>query len=102
MVVSDRLYVLSHGILSRHDAETGDRLYRERLQNASSVTSSLWAASDKVFALNESGETAVIKVDDAFGLLTSNQTDGLFWSTPSVAGTSLLLRGARTLRCIRE
>lgn len=102
VVVSGRLYVLSRGILSCHNAESGERIYRERLPNASSVTSSLWAAGDKVFALNESGETSVIKVGDAFELLTSNQTDGLFWSTPSVAGKGLLLRGARTLRCIRE
>ena len=102
VVVSGRLYVLSRGILSCHNAETGERLYRQRLEDASSVTSSLWAADDKVFALNESGQTAVIQVDDQFSLLASNQTDDLFWSTPSVAGNSLLLRGARTLRCIRE
>ena len=101
VVVSGRLYVLSRGVLSCHNAETGERIYRQRLQNASSVTSSLWASDNKVFALNESGETSVIKVDDEFELLASNQTDGLFWSTPSVAGNALLLRGAKTLRCIR-
>jgi outer membrane protein assembly factor BamB len=102
VVVLGRLYVLSQGILSCHDAETGERLYRQRLPDAQRVTSSLWAAEDKVFALNESGQTLVIKAGDKFDLLTSNQTNGLFWSTPSVAGTSLLLRGARTLRCIRQ
>ena len=102
VVLDGRVYVLSRGILSCHDAETGDRIYRERLQNASSVTSSLWAADGKVFALNESGETSVIKAGDDFELLTSNSTPGLFWSTPSVAGDALLLRGAKMLHCIRQ
>ena len=101
VVLDGRLYVLSRGILSCHDATTGERLYRERLKNASSVTSSLWAADDKVYALNESGETSVIKSGDEFEQLPSNQTPGLYWATPSVAGKSLLIRGAKMLHCIR-
>lgn len=101
VVVDGRLYVLSRGILSCHDAETGERLYRQRLKNASSVTSSLWAADGKVYAINEAGETLVIKGGDEFEQLPSNETPGLFWSTPSVAGEALLLRGAKMLHCIR-
>ncbi len=101
VVVDGRLYVLSRGILSCHDAETGERLYRQRLKNASSVTSSLWAADGKVYALNESGETSVIKGGDEFVQLPTNETPGLYWSTPSVAGQALLLRGAKMLHCIR-
>lgn len=102
VVVDGRLYVLSRGILTCHDAKTGKKVYRERLQNASSVTSSLWSADGKVFALNESGETMVISVGDKFELLSSNTTEGLFWSTPSIAAGSLLLRDAATVRCIRQ
>ena len=102
VVVDGHLYVLSRGILSCHDAESGERLYRERLKDASSVTSSLWSADGKVFALNESGQTAVIKVGDDFQRLATNQTPGLFWATPSVAGNTLLIRGAKTLYCIRD
>ncbi|MDA7878319.1 PQQ-like beta-propeller repeat protein, partial [bacterium] len=101
VVLDGRLYVLSRGILSCHNATTGERLYRERLKNASSVTSSLWAADDKIYALNESGETSVIKSGDEFEQLPSNQTPGLYWATPSVAGKSLLIRGAKMLHCIR-
>ncbi|MDB4654044.1 hypothetical protein OAE54_00765, partial [bacterium] len=67
----------------------------------SSVTSSLWAADGKVYALNESGETSVIKGGDEFVQLPTNETPGLYWSTPSVAGQALLLRGAKMLHCIR-
>lgn len=102
VIVSGHLYVLSGGVLSCHDGETGERIYRQRLKDASRVTSSLWAAGDKVFCLNESGQTMVMGSGEDFELLATNQTDGLFWSTPSSAGQSLLLRSATTLRCIRQ
>ena len=101
VVVDGRLYVLSRGILSCHNAKTGERLYRQRLKNASSVTSSLWSTGGNVYALNESGETSVIVVGDEFAQLPSNETPGLYWSTPSVAGQALLIRGAKMLHCIR-
>ena len=100
VVLDGRVYVLSRGILSCHDATTGERLYRERLQNASSVTASLWAAGGKIFTLNESGETSVIKSGEEFELLGSNSIDGLFWSTPSVTQSALLIRGAGKLYCV--
>lgn len=102
VVVSGRLYVLSRGILSCHDAGSGSRLYRTRLPDASSVTASLWAAGESVFALNESGETSVIKVGDELEVVASNSLPGLYWSTPSVVSDSLLIRDAARLHCIRE
>jgi outer membrane protein assembly factor BamB len=66
VVVSGRLYVLSRGILSYHDAESGERLYRTRVPDASSVTASLWAAGENLYALNESGETSVVEIGDDF------------------------------------
>lgn len=100
VVINGHVYVLSRGILSCHDATTGERLYRERLQNASSVTASLWAAGDQLFALNESGETSVVKSGAAFELVSSNSIEGLFWSTPSVTNSALLIRSADKLHCI--
>lgn len=100
VVLDGCVYVLSRGILSCHDAATGERLYRERLRNASSVTASLWAAGDKIFAINESGETSVIRSGKEFELLGSNSIDGLFWSTPSITKSALLIRGADKLYCI--
>lgn len=100
-VVHDgRVYVLTRGILVCHDAETGERLYRERLKNASSVTASLWAAGDKVYALNESGETAVINTGNEFEIVSKNTLPGLFWSTPSATKDDLLIRSADQLHCI--
>lgn len=100
VVVDNRVFVLSRGILSCHDCESGKLLQRERLQNGSSVTSSLWASGSKVFALNETGETNVVEVGDEFQMVGTNSLDGLFWSTPSATDRELLIRSSSQLYCI--
>ena len=102
VVVGERLFVLSRGIISCHNATDGERIYRSRLRGASSVTASLWAAGDKVYALNESGATSVIAASDTFDVLNSNAIPGLYWSTPAISGNAILLREAGKLHCIRD
>ena len=102
VVLDGRVYVLSRGILSCHHASTGERLYRERLKDASSVTASLWASGDKVFTLSESGQTAVIESGDKFNIVGTNSLEGLYWSTPTGTGETLLIRSAGKLHCISE
>lgn len=102
VAVSGRLYVLSRGILSCHDAETGERLYRSRIPDASSVTASLWSDGEYLYALNESGETSVIEIGNEFKLVGSNKMPGLYWSTPSVIGDALLIREASKIHCLRN
>lgn len=91
----------SGGILNCYDAKTGERVYRDRLENASTIASSLWASTEKVFILDESGKCFVVKAGRSFEVLGTNQISDLFWSTPSIAGNSLLLRGVNKLHCIR-
>lgn len=100
VVAGSFVYVLSRGILSCHDAATGERLYRERLDDAASVTASLWTNGDKVFSLSESGTTAVVAVGKEFKLADDNSLTGLFWSTPSASESALLIRSASQLHCI--
>jgi outer membrane protein assembly factor BamB len=102
VVVDGKLYVLGRGILSCHDCETGERIYRERLKNASNVTASLWAVGDKIFSLNESGETTVVQAGSEFKDIGTNSIEGLFWSTPSATENALLVRSADKLHCIRK
>ncbi|MEM8736378.1 MAG: PQQ-binding-like beta-propeller repeat protein [Planctomycetota bacterium] len=96
------VYVLSRGVLSCHDAKSGKRVYRERLKDANSVTASLWTAGDKLFALNEAGETTVIQAGTDFKATGSNSIEGLFWSTPSATDAALLIRSATKLYCIAK
>lgn len=97
------LYVTGgKGILSCYRTSDGEMLYKERLPGAASVAASLWIAGDQLFALDENGKTFVIATGPEFKVLCSNQIDGLFWSTPSIVGDSLLLRSADRIHCIRS
>jgi outer membrane protein assembly factor BamB len=100
VVVDECLYVVSTGILSCHDAKTGERIYRERLPEMSNAASSLIATADCVYILGEQGKTAVVKAGREYELIAENIVDGLFWSTPSIVGNQLLLRSATQLHCI--
>lgn len=100
VAVNGKVFVLSRSVFSCHDAETGKQLYRERLKDASSVTASLWAVGDKVFALNEGGQTSVMQVGDEFELLGTSELPGLFWSTPTAGENVLLIRSTDKLYCV--
>ena len=102
VVVNGYLYVVSSGILGCYDAETGDRVYRERLPEMSSAASSLIGTADHVYILGEQGKTAVVKVGQDYELVAENLVEGLFWSTPAVVENQLLLRSATQLYCIGQ
>ena len=97
----DYLYVCSRGILSCYEAKTGNRVYRSRLPKAKSIAASSWADENHLFLLDESGKTFVVKTGAEFNVVAENQLDDLFWSTPAITQSTLLLRGAEKLYCIR-
>ena len=96
------VYVTGRGILTVYDAESGERLKRTRLPGSSSIAASPWIAGDRLFVLDESGNTHVLKTGRDLEPVAKNSVQGLFWSTPSVAGPNLLLREAGRLYCIRN
>ena len=54
---------------ARQNCENGERIYQERLPNARSVAASPWIAGDTLFALDESGQTFVLKTGRRFKAL---------------------------------
>jgi len=72
----------------------------ERIEGATGFTSSPWASDGKVFCLDETGLTVVLKAGPEFEVLTTNRLDETFWSSVAVAGENLLLRGVDHLYCI--
>lgn len=96
------IYVPGEGRLIVYDAETGERVYRTRLKGGGTVVASGWAGDGRVFFLDEGGNAFVIKAGRTYDLEHVNTIEDVFWSTPAVAGRSLLLRGVNALYCIRE
>ena len=97
----ETLYVTGRGILTAYEAATGKRVYRKRLQGTSNVAASPWIAGKQLFILGESGSTSVIRTGPEFELIRTNPVEGLFWSTPSIAGNHLILRSSDSVYCIR-
>lgn len=106
LVHGGRLYVLyDRGLVSCFDAKTGELRYdRQRLPNGFAFTASPWAVRDRIFCLNESGLSYVLRAGDQFELLHTNEIEpgAMCMSTPALAGDRLLLRTDKRLYSIRQ
>jgi len=101
VVAGDLLYVPDGSILNCYDAQTGERIYRERLPEGHDVVASPLLFDDKLLLLDEEGNGFVVQTGREFKVLASNKLEDVFWASPAVAGESLLLRGVDRLYCIR-
>lgn len=98
------LYLLEQqaGILRCVDTATGKQHFRQRLPGATGLTASPWVKGDKVFCLDQSGQTFVLQAGAEYKVLHTNKlADEMFWASPAIAGDSLLLRGVDHLYCIK-
>src|SRR5262249_20594549 len=103
LIFQGHLYVFSQrgGCVSCYNAETGKRLYRERLSGAASFWASPWAAGDKIYGLDQDGTTYVMAAGPEFRLLVENHLEDRFWSSPAVGGGAFFLRGVNNLYCVK-
>lgn len=106
LVLGDKLYVLlDRGFLTCYDARTGQQIYdRQRLPRVGAFTASPWGYNDKVFCLNEDGETIVVQAGGEFKVLSENalEADDMCLATPAVIRDMLLIRSSARLYCIQS
>lgn len=96
-----QVYTLSSGFLSCFDAESGAQRFKERLEGTGPVVGSPIAVGERLVVVGESGKGLVLAAKPSFEVLGGGELDDVFWSTPTVAGDALLLRGAAHLYCLR-
>ena len=101
VVSNGHLYIPGRGILTCYSSSDGSVVFKERLP-LKSMAASLWADEERIFLMDENGTTLVLASGPQMETLATNEINDLFWSTPAVAGNSLLLRGVKKLYCIRE
>ena len=93
-------------MLSSLDAKTGAfHFEREKIPSQrAGFTSSPWAYDDKVFCLNEDGDTFVFQAGKSFNLLHVNSLaeDDMCMATPAIAADRLLIRSSARIYCIRS
>jgi outer membrane protein assembly factor BamB len=95
LIYGDVYYTLfDRGIITTHDARTGESVYygRERIASATGFTASPWAYNGKIFALSEDGDTYVIQAGPEFEILRVNSLDEFTMATPAIARGSLIIR----------
>jgi outer membrane protein assembly factor BamB len=93
--------LLDRGMLTCHDAQTGEEIFgRRRFAPGASFTSSPWAYNGKVFYLSEDGETFVTEAGKVYQEIRTNDLDELCIATPSIAQGKLLIRTASKIYCI--
>lgn len=105
VVYQGNLYIFSQngGLVSCYDAKTGKPHYeKERLEGARTFWSSPWAADGKIFCLDDSGNTHIIKAGPTFSVVGKNSINDTTWATPGLANGTLLIRGSSTMYAIRK
>lgn len=101
VLVGDLIYIAADSFLNCYQLQTGERVYKVRLPDATQIVSSPWVAGENLFILDESGRTYAVKTGPAYELVSVNPLSDTFWSSPAVAGDSILLRGVDKLYCVR-
>ena len=107
LVYQGLLYsLLDRGMISIINPQTGAfHVERQKItENTSGFTASPWAYDNKVFMLNEDGETFVIEAGDSYNLIGVNRLadDDMGMATPAIAGNKLLIRTSVRLYCIES
>lgn len=105
VLVGDTIYftAMNDSFLTVLNARTGKPiLEKERLPNVKSFYASPVTAQGRIYFVDRSGTTLVLKAGDAVDVLAVNKLDDVFDASPVLVGKQLILRGEHSLYCIEE
>ena len=102
LLIEELLFLVNrHGIASCLGAQTGELVWKERLEGKYSASPIY--ASDRIYFFNENAVTTVIKPSRQFEVLAVNRlAEEQLMASPAVAGKSLFIRTAKHLYRIED
>jgi len=103
VLVDGKLYFLraNNGFLSCFNAADGTPFYEaEKLDGIGNLFTSPVAAGGRLYVVGTKGTTCVVKLGEAFQVLSTSTLDDSFVASPVVLGDELFLRGYKSLYCI--
>jgi outer membrane protein assembly factor BamB len=103
LLVEGRLWFTkeNQGVLTVLDAKTGAPILDNvRLPGLGSLYASPVAASGRVYFVDRTGKTVVVRQSDKLEVLATNKLDDEIDASPAAVGKELYLRGEKYLYCI--
>ena len=96
------LYVLgNNGVFDAYEIETGNEIYRQRLEPVGSgFSASPIAADGKIYLTSEDGDIIIIAAGREFKKIGSNSMGELVMATPALSDGVMFVRGQSTLFAI--
>ena len=93
LVYDDYLYCCRNsGILSCHNAKTGEKVYKQRLASGVGFTASPVAGDGKIYFASEEGDVYVVKAGPKYELLAKNALGEICMATPAISEGNLFFR----------
>ena len=91
LLLGERLFLIKDsGIATCLDAVSGEELWQARI--GGNYRASPVSVGDRVYFTSQKGKTTVLRLDDRFSPLATNQLEGIFLASPAIAGDALFLR----------
>jgi outer membrane protein assembly factor BamB len=94
IVYGDILYTCNNqGVLTAYNADTGERLYQERLGGTGGAFTSSPVASDgKLYMSSEDGDIFVVKAGPKYELLSKNPVGEVMMASPAISDGMVIVR----------
>ncbi len=93
IVYGKHLYTCSNdGMVTCYEAETGKKIYRERLRGKGGYTASPVAADGKLYFTGEESGIRVVKAGPSFEILSINPMGDVCMATPAISGGMIIVR----------
>jgi len=96
---------VTDGFAQCYELATGKMLWEERLP-ATGAASQTWGsavlAGDRLYVINQSGDTFILRADPKFEIIATNPLGELSNSTPALSDGEIFLRTHAALYCIAE
>lgn len=91
-----------NGRLSCYNAQSGEKIYDEKMGRSNSFTASPVAADDRIYAVNDDGKVYVIKAGKEFEILSENKLDDLCMVTPAITEGIIFFRTQKRLIAVSK
>jgi outer membrane protein assembly factor BamB len=104
ILYGDYLYTCAnHGVLTCYKAQTGERLYQQRLgDKGGAFSASPVAADGRLYLSSEDGEIHVVRAGPKYELLATNFMNEVCMATPAISEGMIIVRTQHHVFGIRE